>query len=102
MNLNPFKHSKSNRRRAAYTITEVMVAAGITGSVMVSVLSGFSFGFAILGSAREELRAIQILQEKMETIRLYSWDQVTTPGFIPPTFTASANPTNQNTGTLYY
>lgn len=36
--------------------------------------------------ARENLRATQILQEKMETIRLYTWDQLNEQGFIPETF----------------
>ena len=30
--------------------------------------------------------------EKMETIRLYSWDQINTPGFIPASFTAAYDP----------
>jgi hypothetical protein len=46
--------------------------------------------------ARENLRATQILLEKMETIRLYSWDQITTPDFIPTTFTAQYDPQGGN------
>jgi hypothetical protein len=36
--------------------------------------------------AREDLRATQILVEKMETIRLYNWDQITSPTFILKNF----------------
>jgi type II secretory pathway pseudopilin PulG len=88
----------NSRRYAAYTITEVMIAVGIVGVVMASVFSGFSFAFEILEGARQNLRATQIVQEKMETIRLYSWEQINTPGFIPTTFTAGISPTNQNDG----
>jgi hypothetical protein len=88
-------------RRAAYSVVEVMVAVGVAGLTMVSVLSGFSVTFGILQTARENLRATQVLQEKMETIRLYSWDQINTPGFVPDTFTASSNPTNQTIGMIY-
>jgi hypothetical protein len=56
--------------------------------MVVGLYVGFSQGFAVVQLARENLRATQILQEKMETVRLYTWDQVNTPGFIPPTFTA--------------
>jgi hypothetical protein len=42
--------------------------------------------------ARENLRATQIMLEKVETIRLYSWEQIKQPGFIPPTFTATYDP----------
>src|ERR1051326_7965370 len=89
------------RRRAAYSIAEVMVAVGVVGITFGAVLSGFSVAFSILQTARENLRATQVLQEKMETIRLYSWDQINTPGFVPSTFTASSNPTNQSTGVIY-
>ena len=41
---------------------------------------------AIIKLARENLRATQIMQEKMETIRLYTWDQINTPGFVPTNF----------------
>ena len=37
---------------------------------------GFTQGFAIIQLARENLRATQILQEKAETIRLFTWDDV--------------------------
>jgi type II secretory pathway pseudopilin PulG len=92
---------QARRATAAYTITEVMIAVGFVGVVLATVLSGFSLAFGILQDARENLRAAQIVQEKMETIRLYSWDQINTPGFVPSTFTASANPTNQAIGTIY-
>jgi hypothetical protein len=90
-----------SRRRVAYTIAEVMIAVGLTGGTIAAVLSGFSFAFTTLQGARENLRAIQVLQEKTETIRLYNWDQINTPGYIPATFTAAMNPTNQNSGIIY-
>lgn len=64
-----------------------MVAVGLGGIMFVSLYTGFSSGFAVVQLARENLRGTQILQEKMETIRLYTWDQITTPGFIPTNFT---------------
>jgi hypothetical protein len=53
----------------------------------VTLYVAISQGFAIIQTARENLRATQVLQEKMETMRVYNWDQVTTPGFIPSSFT---------------
>ena len=51
-------------------------------------------------NACENLRATQILQEKMETIRLYTWEQINTPGFVPTNFldsfyVAATNQANQ-------
>ena len=66
---------------------EVLVSVALAGTLIVSLYAGFSGGFAVVQLARENLRGTQILQEKMETIRLYTWAQINTPGFIPETFT---------------
>ena len=93
----------SSQRRAeagskAFTLMEVLVAAAIIGVQFVTLYLGMTQGFGIVQVSRENLRATQILQEKMETIRLYKWDDIITPGFIPATFTDSFYPaglTNQ-------
>jgi hypothetical protein len=38
----------------------------------------------------------------METIRLYSWDQINTPNFIPGSFTNYYDPNSANKGVIYY
>jgi len=81
---------------------EVLVAVAIGGVVFVSLYSGLSTGFAIVQLARENLRATQILQEKMETIRLYTWEQITTQGFIPTNFTDVFYTATQYSGGLTY
>ena len=88
----------------AYSMIELLVAMAVLGMMFVSLYSGFSAGFAIIELARENLRATQILQEKMETIRLYTWDQINTAGFIPSTFVENfyAVGTNTNTSSLMY
>ena len=56
--------------------------------LFITLYGGIASGFGLVNLARENLRANQILVEKMETIRLYSWDQINSNGFIPATFTA--------------
>ena len=76
-----------------FTLVEALVGMAVMGTVVGALMSGITTGFFTMQMARENLRATQILLEKMETIRLYSWDQVTSPtNFIPPTFTASYDP----------
>src|SRR5689334_21394180 len=70
----------------AYTLIEILVATAVLGVMFLSLYGGFSAGFAVIQIARENLRATQIMQEKMETIRLYTWDQINTPGFVPTNF----------------
>lgn len=58
----------------------------VCGVVFVSLYSGISSGFGLVQLARENLRGTQILEEKMETIRLYRWDQINDTGFMPTNF----------------
>src|SRR5438270_11488414 len=90
-------------RRLAFTLVEVMIAVTILAVAFASLCVGFCQGFAIIKGARENLRATQILQERMETIRLYTWDQLCAKGFVPDTFTCpyDAARTVTNSGLLY-
>lgn len=83
--------------QSAFTLVEVLVAVSIIGFLFVALYLGFASGFGLIEVDRENLRAVQILQEKMETIRLYNWDQINTPGFIPSTFVAPFFATNTTT-----
>lgn len=65
------------------------MASAVMAIMLVALYGGFTFAFAQMRLARENLRATQILQEKMEVARLYSWDEVNQPGFIPTTFSES-------------
>ena len=69
---------------AAFTLVEVMIGVVILAVGFASLYLGFSHGFAILQVTRENLRATQILQEKMETIRLFDWTQITNAAANPP------------------
>ena len=48
--------------------------------------------------ARENLRATQIMVEKTETLRLYSWDQLTATNFVQTQFTEKYAPNATNGG----
>ena len=84
---------QTKTRAGAFTLPEVLVAAGLIGFSGLALFTGFQQSFNLVESDRENLRATQILQEKMEMIRMYSWDQVTNNGFIPSTFTDTFDPT---------
>jgi uncharacterized protein (TIGR02598 family) len=90
----------------AFTLVEVMMAVAVMGIMLVTLYGGFAFAFTEMKLARENVRATQILQEKMEVVRLYTWDQaVNTPGYMPTNFTEAyypTNPTNSATGSFTY
>ena len=64
---------RKRRPQSAHTLAEVMVAALILATMTVSLFAGFSSGFAVVLMAREDERATQILNGKIETIRLCKW-----------------------------
>jgi hypothetical protein len=57
------------------------------GITFVSLYAGITSCLFTIRLAKENLRASQILVEKMEAIRTYSWDQINSNGFIPKSFT---------------
>src|ERR1041385_9178379 len=85
------KSDKPNRLEAAFSMIEVLVGAAIFGLGFVSLLAGISSSFTLTQLAREDLRATQIMLERMETLRLYSWDQINgSNGFVIPTIFTNA------------
>jgi hypothetical protein len=74
------------------TIAEVLMASALLVTVGAGILGSFRYGFFAMQLARENQRATQIVLEKVETIRLYSWDQVNSNGFVPSTFTDVYDP----------
>ena len=79
---------KSRRPEAAFSLAEVVVGAMLVTITFVSLYAGISSGFAVTRVARENLRATQIMLEKMEGIRLYNWGQIVYSNMIPLTFTS--------------
>jgi len=72
------------------------MAMVILGISVVALLSGVTSGMLTMQMAQENLRATQIMVERTETLRLYNWDQLTTPGFIQTSFTERYDPTSTN------
>lgn len=100
MKTRSFVPLRNLRPAAGYTIAEVMVAVLLLGLMMVSLFSGFTMGTGTLRTTREDLRATQILSEKMEAIRLCRWDDLIAK--CPSTFTEQYDPTVATNGTIYY
>lgn len=91
------KHQKRTKAAGAFTLIEVIVCMAVIGVVFVALYGGMAWGYTTIKMARENLRATQILVEKMEEMRVYTWDQITAGNFIPKTFTASYYPSGSTT-----
>jgi len=80
------------RGNLAFSLIEAFIGVLIAAVVVGSLFAGLSAGFREIATIREELRAGQIIVEKFETIRLYSWHQLNNSGFVPASFTSSFIP----------
>src|ERR1043166_7982733 len=81
-----------SRSVAGFTFLETLAAVAIFGVCFGALLEGLTWSVSSVKFARETVRATQIMEEKLDPIRLYSWDQITTPGFITNQFYAPFSP----------
>jgi len=93
------------RANSAFTLVEAMVGFAVAAFAFVSLYAGITYGISLTQVTRENLRATQLILEKFETIRLYTWDQINgSNGFvIPTTFTNSyaVDTQGRSTGVTY-
>lgn len=64
----------------------MMIAGGLLAFMVFSLYTAFSFGFTTIALSQENVRADQILVQKLETLRLYDWSKINS-GYIPSAFT---------------
>ncbi len=86
----------ARRAQRAFTLVEVMVAMAIIGIAFTALYAGITMGTTTIAQARESLRANQILTDRIEECRLYSWDYLTNSSNIPTNFVEPFYPTNSN------
>ena len=91
--------TETNILPRAYTIIEVVISIVILAIMLLSLYGGFSAGFAVVKLSRENLRATQLMVQKMETVRLLKWSQISNTSLAPTTFTDYYDPTGTNNGT---
>ena len=99
MRISALSRHFGKRSAAAFTLAEAMISI-LVGSVMLTALySSFTFGYGAVKLAREDLRATQILLQRMETLRLTSFAAIqngTLTEYYDPT-----GSTNGSQGSVY-
>ena len=93
----------SRGRKGGFSIVEAVLGLVLLGLVCMALFSGLTTSTFSVQLARENLRATQIMSEKLDTIRLYSWKQLTnTPaiqGFNPSLYPPDPlSPSQTNSG----
>jgi len=87
-----FTASQFPRNYRAFTFVEVMVATSIALFLFISFYAALASGIGTIQIARENVRATQIMVNRMEGIRLCRWDQLTDTTLVPTNFTETFYP----------
>ncbi len=83
----PSPRQPRRRGLGAFSLIECVVAISVIMISFLTIFGCLTFGFTVTQLSRENLRATQILLDKMEGVRLYSWTQITNSSFLTPVFT---------------
>lgn len=92
----PFRLLAPNTR-GGFAILENSIAAAILALVVVGILTITSHSFIVMQQTRDFSRANQILQQKMEDIRLLRFSDIQS---LPTTFTDPSDTQNKYAGTI--
>ena len=102
MKINETVRRNSRAAKTAFSLIEVLVGMAVVGIVFVSLYTGITFSLVTIQVARESLQATQLIQSKIEVMRLYSWSQVASNNFIPATFQQTFRSAGQTNGGVTY
>lgn len=89
---------------SGFTLIETIVATCIAAIVLPTIYASLATGFAMIKAAREDLRATQVILQRMEAIRLSSYKALQDPAAYPASVTeyySESGKTNGNGGVPY-
>ena len=80
---------------SAFTLAETLVATLIAGVMLSALFTGLATAFSTVQATRENLRATQILVQRMEAVRLASYNTLQNPAVYPTNSTEYYCPSGQ-------
>ncbi len=89
---------------SGFTLVETVVATFVAAIVLVTFYGSLATGFALIRVTQENLRATQIIAQRMETIRLSAYKTLQDPTKYPATATeyySESGKTNGSPGAAY-
>jgi len=98
-----FIPARRRPKNAGFTLIEVSVGVGILGILILSFYTMLASGFNMVRANRENLRASQIMVNRLEGVRLYTWSQLVYSNMVPEAFTEYYYPLGPSNavGTVY-
>src|SRR5437867_6198191 len=107
MKIKILQTQSNTRTRKAYfgfTLVETLAATAIAAIWLSAHFLAFASGFALMTVTREDLRATQIMLQRMEAVRLSGYSQLADTNKYPPSVTQyydEKGKTNGNGGVAY-
>ena len=92
--------TKQGRVNEGFSLADVIVAVFVLGTIGGAFCIALSSGFYVLQNTREDLRATQIMMQKIEAIRLCTWSELSNFSFQESYDPLSG--TNQSAGANYF
>ena len=81
----------ARRLQAAFSLVEVVFAVAIVGVLVITLYGALANSVTLVRACQENERVTQILSDKMDTLRLYNWTQMTN-GFVSTNFVLGIDP----------
>ena len=92
--------SASLRFRSAFSLIEVLIAVAIVGVLVITLYGALASSVTLVRACQENERVTQILSDKMDTVRLYNWTQMTN-GFVSTNFVLGIDPLDTGSRPYY-
>ncbi len=99
-----FRPAAGRQRASGTTLVETLVATFIAALVLPALYAGLATGFSVVQAAREDLRATQVIVQRMEAVRLSSYKTLKDPTAYPTNcveYYSESGKTNGTAGAAY-
>jgi len=90
-------HTARGDSASGFTLIETIVATLLAGVMLPTLYAGLAAGFSLVQVTRENLRATQVIVERMEAVRLVPYKSITAA--FPTNATECYSPSGQTNGT---
>ena len=94
------KTADPRRKAVAFTLMEVLVAVLVLVTISTAYYVGLSTCFSVVKTSREDVRATQIMMQKLEAVRLCTWSELTNFTFKEPYDPTGS--TNNSSGVYFF
>src|SRR5262245_32318460 len=94
--------TRARKMASGFTLVETIVATMVAATMLSAHYLAFASGFALMTVSREDLRATQIMLQRMEAVRLAGYYQLTNTSKFPASVTQYYDESGStNRGTAY-